>query len=288
MEFTSYKRFTGSLKPSATLTLLVAGFLLLLLVTVGSGFPFGEASAESTRRVVLGASKHNVTPNCGTKAGPRSCFAEGNVTAYQVFQRGHRGRSFVVPYARGKVVSWSISLSNPTRKASQRFGDAQTPYFNNLFGSPSTARISILRQVNKGRKGNPRFRLIRQSGLQRLNRYFGTTVRFALTEPLNVIRGDVVALTIPTWAPAFWVPFACSASPTGGVVNPSRCRAAQKNNTWRGSRSSELCLIGVDRFDRPNEALAKSRPQQKVGTVRRYGCYYDAARLLYSATVVGR
>ena len=34
--------------------------------------------------------------------------------------------------------------------------------------------------------------------------------------------------------------------------------------------------------------LEKSRPQQKLNSVKRYGCYYTAGRLLYTATVVAK
>ena len=267
------------------LTVAILG-LLACLALAGLVEAVSEAEGKSNRRVVLGASKFRVTPNCGTRAGPRSCFVEGKITGYQSLAQGATGRSFVVPYARGKVVTWSISLSNPTRRDTARFGAAQQPYFNKLFGTPSRAGISVLRQTNK--RGNPVFRLIRRSAIQTLNPYFGTTVHFALVKPLNVIRGDVVALTIPTWAPAFWTPYACSASRSGGLVNPARCASASRNNTWRASRQSGLCSIGTDSFDRPNDALKASRPQQKLNSRRQYGCYYKAARLLYTATVVAR
>jgi hypothetical protein len=209
------------------------------------------------------------------------------VTGFQVFQKGADGRNFVVPYNKGKVVAWSIQLSNPTAKASQKFGPAQRPYFNKLFGSPSKARISILRPVKNGPKYPPRYRLIRASGTQLLNRYFGTEIKFAI-KPLNVIKGDIVALTIPTWVPAFWVPYACSPASNGGLVNPARCANAKKYNTWRGSRGPEQCSIGTDAYDRPNTALKRSHPQQKINSIKRYACYYDAGRLLYKATVVAR
>lgn len=247
---------------------------------------FGDAEGKTGRRVVLGATANKVTPNCGTRATSRACSAEGKVTGFQVFQKGKNGKNFVVPFNKGKVVAWSIQLSNPTRKDSQKYGPAQRPYFNKLFGSPSKARISILRPVKNGPKFPPRYRLIRASGTQTLNRYFGTEVKFAITKPLNVIKGDIVALTIPTWAPAFWVPMACNNAASGGLVNAARCANAKKFNTWRGSRGPKECGIGTDAFDRPNEALKKSHPQQKVNSIKRYGCYYDAGRLLYKATVV--
>lgn len=248
-----------------------------------------EAFAKSGKRTVLGKSKIAHEPNCGLKATNRDCSAEGKVTAYQVLQKGTRGRAFVVPYKRAKVVSWSISLSRPTRKQTEAAGNAQTPFFNNLFGSPAKARISVLRRVQKKKSGPPRYKMVRQSPVQTLNPYFGRTVHFALTKPLNVIKGQVVALTIPTWAPAFWTPRACSASPLGGLVNPAGCARAKRVYTYRASRGPGKCSLGYNpTTDQRNEALRKTHPQQKVNSVKRYGCYYDGSRLLYTATVVAR
>ena len=272
-------------RPVLRLGALFTAILGLLACLAFTGI-FSQADGKSNRRVVLGATKNKVTPNCGTRATARACVAEGKITGFQVFQTGVEGRNFVVPFNKGKVVAWSIQLSNPTREASRRYGAAQRPYFNRLFGSPSKARISILRQVKGGAKYPPRYRLIRASGTQLLNRYFGSEIKFAI-KPLNVIKGDIVALTIPTWAPAFWVPMACSPGTTGRA-NDATCSRARKANTWRGSRGPGQCLIGTDAFDRPNEALQRSHPQQKVNSVKRYGCYYDGGRLLYKATVVAR
>lgn len=273
----------GKLIAAAAASLTLAAMLACLVVGPGS------AEAKSGKRTVLGKSKFAHEPNCGLRAANRDCSAEGKVTAYQSLQKGTRGRSFVVPYKRGKIVSWSISLSKPTRKQTQAAGNAQTPFFNNLFGSPAKARISVLRRVQKKKKGPPRFKMVRQSPVQVLNPYFGRTVHFALAKPLNVIRNQVVALTIPTWAPAFWTPRACSASPLGGLNDPAGCARAKRQNTFRASRGPGKCDLGYDpdTGDR-NEALRKTRPQQKVGSVKRYGCYYDGSRLLYTATVVAR
>ncbi len=266
---------------------LITAILGLAACLVISGFPDAASVADgkSNRRAVLGATKNKVTPNCGRTVA-RACVAEGKVTGFQVFQKGARGKNFVVPFNRAKVIAWSIQLANPTAKTSRRYGAAQRPYFNRLFGSPSKARISILRQVKGGAKYPPRYRLIRASGTQTLNRYFGTEIKFAI-KPLNVIRGDIVALTIPTWAPAFWVPMACSPG-IRGRANPATCARAQKANTWRGSRAPGKCGIGTNARDRPNDALRRSHPQQKINSTKRYGCYYDGGRLLYKATVVAR
>lgn len=268
---------------------LALAFVLPLLAMLLAVFPPGEAVAKSGKRVVLGKSKYNPIPNCGLDSVDRDCSVEGKVTVFQSLRGGHPGRSFVVPFKKGKVVSWSISLSRPTRQQTQAAGNPQTPFFNQLFGSPAKARISVLRQVRKRRKGPPQYRMVRQSPVQILNPFFGKTVYFALTKPLNVIQNQVVALTIPTWAPAFWTPRACSASPLGGLVDPTGCDRAKRANTYRASRGRNKCKLGFEPgTDRPNEALRKTGPQQKVNSIRGYACYYTGSRLLYNATVVAR
>lgn len=270
--------------------------LLVMAISVAAAllwtFSLPEgAAAKSTKRTVLGKSKSSPAPNCGRAAFSRDCAAEGKVTAYQSLTRG-KGGSFVVPYKRGKLVSWSISLSRPLGKAKTVDGTthaAESPFFNQLFGSPAKARVSVLRRVQKKKKGPPRYKMVRQSPVQILNPYFGKTVHFALAKPLNVIKGQVIGLTIPTWAPAFWKPWACSASEYGGVNDPAACARATKKNTYRASRGPDKCKLGYDNATKePNEALRKSRPQQKVNSIKRYGCYYGGNRLLYTATVVAK
>lgn len=129
--------------------------------------------------------------------------------------------------------------------------------------------------------------MVRQGPTEILNPYFGSTVHFALSKPLNVIPKQVVGLTIPTWAPAYWKPQACNViSLQGDLLDPNGCERAGKYNSWRGSRAPDKCTLG--RTGEFLDNLEKSRPQQKLNSVKRYGCYYTAGRLLYTATVVAK
>ena len=51
-----------------------------------------------------------------------------------------------------------------------------------------------------------------------------------------------------------------------------------KGYAGRASRKSGACTKTAD--------IKESRPQQKVGSNKQYGCFYKTARLLYTATVV--
>jgi len=261
---------------------VLSGLAALILIAFAP-----HAEAKSTQRIELGARNINtLQPNCG-RDFTRDCTVEGKVTAFQSLSARYPGRNFVVPF-NGKLVAWSISLSNPTRVEIDNNG-AQLPSFNLIFGSPAQANIAILRQVEKRKKGGPRFKLVRKSPIQILNPYFGTKVTFALDVPLNVYEGNVVALTIPTWAPALWKPKACNQTDFG-ILDPGRCDQAEKAYTWRGSRVArgepETC--GLSNDGGPNEQLQKTAPQTHLDSVRRYGCYYGGNVLLYSAIIVGR
>ncbi|HTU16388.1 MAG TPA: hypothetical protein VMF31_14470 [Solirubrobacterales bacterium] len=264
-------------------------FLFALILAVMVPLPIlgtpDSANAASAKRVELGKKNLSLDPNCGRNF-VRECTVEGKVTAYQALSKKNPGRNFVVPFD-GKVVSWSIKLAKPLTKEVTEgalIHPAESPFFNELFGSPAQARIAVLRQVEKKKKGPPRYKMVRQSPVQVLNPYFGTTVQFALSEPLNVYKNNVIALTIPTWAPIIWKPAICNSA----EVKPTGCIQAERDYTWRGSRAPDKCDISIDRDTGAHSiGLQKTRPQQKVDSVKRYGCYYGSNVLLYSATIVG-
>ena len=274
---------SSGLRAARILTLLIAAAALLTAAFAP------RAEAASTQRVELGARNiDSLKPNCGRDFS-RDCAFEGKVTAFQSLSAKYPGRNFVVPF-NGKLVSWSISLSNPTRTEIDGHG-AQLPFANMIFGAPAQAGIAILRQVEKKKKGGPRYKLVRRSPVQILNPYFGRKVTFALNVPLNVYEGNIVALTIPTWAPALWKPRACNFVPEfADVLDPERCAEAGKKYTWRGSRvmRGEPATCALENNPEINEQLEKTRHQTGIDSIRRYGCYYGGNVLLYSATIVGR
>jgi hypothetical protein len=237
---------------------LVAVVLAALLAgLVAVAWP-GAAESAPARVVVLGKTASTPPPSCPGRIVNNvevvPCRVEGHVTGFQAIAGGVP-RPFEVPFD-GKIVAWSITLARPSRADTPKTTD-EVGFFNDFLGKPSRARIGVLRPVEGSKP--PRYVLARQSPLQTLNRYFGSTVVFALDHPLTVLQGQVVALTIPTWAPMF-------------AFN------VDDDNTWRGSRLPKQCSSKQD--------IQGGHPQQGVGKAKTYGCYYSNARLLYTATVV--
>jgi len=196
----------------------------------------------SARVIELGSNAGPARSNCPNDP----CEAIGRVTGYQG-RSGNVRNPFVVPRS-GKIVAFTITLARVTGQ--------QESFFDGLYGGPSRARIAILRK-GKRRRSRLNHRLIRQSDTYRLDRYFGSSPTFALDEPLVVKRGYIVALTVPTWAPAF------AFSGLNG------------RNWWRSSRQRGECRNATQRAT-----------QQRVGRTVRYSCTYFRARLLYTATFI--
>jgi hypothetical protein len=236
---------------------VAAALACALAVLCAAAWP-GAASSAPARVVVLGQTDSAPPPSCPGKIVNNveviPCRVEGHMTGFQV-KAGGIPDPYVAPFD-GKIVAWSISLSRPSRNDGKTTTD-EVAFFNEILGKPSQARIGVLRRVEGSKP--PEFTLVRQSPTQLLNPYFGRTPVFALEHPLTVLKGQVVALTVPTWAPMFAV-----------NIDPE--------NTWRGSRKPKHCSSTAD--------IQGGHPQQGVGKKKVYGCYYSEARLLYSATVV--
>lgn len=225
---------------------------LVLLVRPGS------ADSAPLQVVTLGQTAETPSPSCPGKivnnVEIKPCRVEGHVTGYQAIADGVQ-MPYEAPFE-GKIVAWSITLSKPSSEETKTTAN-EIGFFNEFLGEPSEARIGVLKPIEETKP--PKYKLVRQSPLEVLNPYFGTTPIFALAHPLTVLKGQVVALTVPTWAPMF-------------AFNVSA------ENTWRGSRLPEHCSSKED--------IQDGHPQQGVGKIKTYGCYYSNARLLYTATLV--
>jgi hypothetical protein len=222
----------------AAVAIVAAGCLALLVALLG---PSAGAATTTKTTVVLGATSTVPQPSC--PALP--CQAVGSVTGFQVSNDQSQ-----LPFRvtkNGKVKSWSLTLAQPT--------NSQRSFFNGFFGTPPEARLAILRKV--GGTNPPRYNLRSQGAIHVLSPYLGQTVKFGAS--LSVERGDIIGITVPTWAPAF-------------------SQGLSSKNVWRASREPGKCTNSTD--------VRQGQPQLQVGRRATYACKYSTARLLYTATVV--
>ena len=224
-------------KRGVVATLLMVCLAVMVVASVGGA---GAATSSSTT-VVLGQTNTTPDPSC-----PESpCQAVGSVTGFQV-DNGQTRLPFLVPHD-GTINAWTLTLAQPT--------NTQRSFFNGFFGTPPQARLAILRRIPE--TNPPRFNLRKQGSVRVLSPFLGRTVKFGASLPVQ--KGDIVGLTVPTWAPGF-------------------AQGLSTKNAWRASRLPGKCTNTT--------AVRQGEPQQRVGRRATYGCRYSTARLLYTATVV--
>jgi hypothetical protein len=211
-------------------------FTRLLLAALAAVFVLPGAASARIIEVghVAGAAP---APSCPTSP----CEVISRTTAFQTRVNGKR-KLFVAP-ATGRIVAWSITLGTPQRK--------QRRYFEENLGGEAQAGISVLRT------GDRRYgRVTGESPVVNLTPYFGQTVQFPLATSLAINEGDLVALTVPTWAPALGL-------------------GLGRDSVWRASREVDAC-----------DDTQTQSAQGDVLDLAQYKCAYRTARVTYSATLI--
>jgi hypothetical protein len=220
---------------------------LLLLIAALAAAALALPSVAPARIVELGTPADEASLNCpGTTENP--CVAAVRMTGLQGRASGGRKNPFYIR-RNGHLVAFTLQLAKPTEE--------EVNFFNSNFGTPSTARISVLRR-GKTRKHRLDHRLITQSDRFRLDPYFGSRPTFVFDRPIRVKEGNWIAITVPTWAPLL-------------ATNLAR------TNWWRSSRPTGSC--------EPPRSL-RQFAMEDLREVNKFGCTYHGARLLYSVTYV--
>jgi len=198
------------------------------------------AAAPATLSEVgtLGATTPVTTPSC-----PAKCLAVSRTTGFQV--KVATARNLLMVPRSGTIVAWTITLGKPNA--------TQIKFFEANEGGASEAGIAILQQQ---KKPNLTYKLIASSPTVKLTPYFGETAQFPLETTLPVKKGEIVALTVPTWAPALALGFG-------------------NDTSWRASRSKSQCT-----------STSTPSTHTLVGSLVQYYCLYQTARLTYSATLI--
>jgi hypothetical protein len=208
------------------------------LVAAGAAVALAPAIAEA-KIIELGETDTQPKPSCPEDP----CLAVSRTTGYQ--NRVGATKDLFVSPRDGRIVAWTIILGDPTRK--------QTNFFNTTLGGAPSAGITILEKVEKN---STLQRVTAASPTRNLTDYLGKRVQFPLAATLPIERGQRVALTVPTWAPALAAGF-------------------ESSTNWRASRPKEGC-----------DDTSTQTAMTQVGGQRRFQCFYKTARLTYSVTLI--
>lgn len=207
------------------------------LITIGAVASAVLATAPSASAAIQEVGLADAQPSCPGEP----CYAMTRTTGYQA-KVGPNRAAYVVP-RNGRIVAWTVRLAKPSTK--------QTSFFDKTYGGAARAGIAVLRP-GKRLYG----RLVGRSPTIGLTKYLGAAVQVPLTRTIGVRKGDIVALSVPTWAPVLAV----------GLGN---------DTSWRAARPGGKCS--------DNKTLTV---QSTVGTRAQYRCLNRTARLTYSATLI--
>lgn len=145
----------------------------------------------------------------------------------------------------GNVVAWTVSLAGVPA--------AKVKTVSDTYGGTPKAAVVVLQPLGKSN-----FRVVGKGPLVDLTDYLGTTPTFALPTALPIKPGQLVGITVPTWAPILQI-------------------GLGSDTSWRSSRPLKESVAGDFRTQR---ALVGDT------TDGFFGALYQRARLVYSATVV--
>jgi hypothetical protein len=208
-----------------------------LIALLAAGAALAVPATAAAEVIEVGAIPPASPPSCPAKP----CLAVSRTTGYQA--KIGTARSVVTIPKTGRIVAWTIALGNP--------GAQQTTFFNQRLGGESEAQITIINPRSKLRS-----RVMAEGEPQKLQPYFGTVPQFPLQTSLRVRKGWVVALTVPTWAPALAV-------------------GLGSDTSWRASRGKGKC-----------EDTSAQTAQLRASQLAQYFCLYRTARLTYTATLI--
>jgi hypothetical protein len=210
---------------------VLASFALVLAVPA-------LAPATITEVGVIGETTPATVPSC-----PTSCEVVSRTTGFQV--KVGNSRNLLSAPTTGTIVAWTITQGKPNA--------TQVKFLDTAEGGEAEAGIAVLAPQPKP---NLTYKLVAQSPMVKLAAYFGKTAQFPLETTIPVKKGYVVALAVPTWAPALALNFSNATS-------------------WRASRPRTGC-----------RSTSAQSVQTVLGSAVQYYCLYQTARLDYSATEI--
>jgi hypothetical protein len=251
----------GLTRSTRILTAIILGAALMagaFMISSSTDAKAGTDAAVSAKKKtnVLGAIGKFPKALC-----PDNCEALAIVSGFQAEINGINN-PYRVPY-NGYITKWKIGLGKVDKM--------QRDFFAERFGRKPKAGLSVLKPVKVN--GKRRYKLMKRSHVEGLNKYMGKVSSITLKKPIPVKRGWYVALTVPTWAPAL-ATYKADGKPDGDY-------------SWRASRDRiRISKTKTSCDQAPN--MNNSEPQQEVGSKRQYGCRFEGAQMLYRVKVTNK
>lgn len=154
-------------------------------------------------------------------------------------------KNFTTAPADGHVVAWTLPLAAVSA--------SQVKDVNSNYGGAPRVALVILAPLGKSM-----FKVVQKGPLLDMTKYLGTTPTFALPTALPIKKGQVIGITVPTWAPVIQLGLGADTS-------------------WRSTRPLKEAV--QDKFSEQRALVGST-------TTGSFAALYQRARLAYSATFV--
>jgi hypothetical protein len=224
-------------------------------------------AAASAAEVQIGVTTSPlVSPTCPANVQPKDCtILLTQVTAYETLRDGVVNPDMVKHS--GVISSFTLGLAPSSLVTPAIFAAKNVQY-----GGPPEAQLTAL--IPTGTPTNPSFRVAAQTAVVKLHSEFGKVAEFPLLTPLPVVKGEIIALTVPTWAPVLSIQqdstkFSYAQSRVNVPVN---VQVKKKDGTTVTQRVTNC-----------KASQTVNLAQIVVGELSGYSCSYPGNRIEYSA-----
>jgi hypothetical protein len=195
-----------------------------------------------------------VSPTCPANAQGKNCdIVLTQVSAYETLRDGVSDPDTIKQS--GVISAFTLGLAGTTLITPKVLSALDKSY-----GGPPEVQLTVLRPT--GTPSSPYYRVAAESAIVKLRSELGKVAEFPLVTPLPVVRGEMLALTVPTWAPVL-----------SFELNTTKFAYIQGRANIKTTSGSTSC----DTTGGPNLA------QIVVGELSTYGCAYPGTRIEYSA-----
>ena len=202
-----------------------------------------------------------VAPTCPANAQGTACtIILPQVTAYETLRDGVVNPDTVKQS--GVVSSFTLGLAGTNLLTPTIYASISQKY-----GGPPEAQLTAL--LPTGTPTNPSFRVAAQTAVVKLRSELGKVAEFPLLTPLPVVRGEILALTVPTWAPVLSI----EQNTTKFAYVQSRTKTTITVKAKTGTQRVSSCTINA----------TSNLAQIVVGELSGYSCTYPGTRIEYSA-----
>jgi hypothetical protein len=209
-------------------------------------------AADASEIVIGQTSSPLVAPSCPAGVSPSNCtIVLPQMTALETSSNGFADPTTV--RQAGELVALDLGISSIS--SNPRTAAADVSYLDSTYGGPPEAAVTVLRPI--GKRSRNLWTVAAESQPIELGSHLGQVDEFPLISELPVVPGEVIALTVPTWAPVLSIDL------------------AGDQFAYRQSLNRDCAHTSLE-----------SDAQMMIGLSATYGCSYSGTRVEYAAVEI--